>query len=93
LVNQFQLVPVGSVSTSSQRDEWSPNGKTGSYQITFDASHSDEGQNLLDGKAGLASGIYVYQITSGNFVESKKMILMKLFGTEILFRIKSNMEL
>ena len=36
----------------------------GSYTVDFNA-------------AGLASGIYFYKIQSGNFVETKKMILMK----------------
>ncbi len=36
----------------------------GSYEITFDAS-------------GLSSGVYYYRITSGSFVESKKMVLLK----------------
>jgi len=36
----------------------------GSYDITFNASH-------------LASGVYMYKIESGSFVESKKMILIK----------------
>jgi photosystem II stability/assembly factor-like uncharacterized protein len=36
----------------------------GSYEVEFDAS-------------GLTSGIYFYQLRTGNFVETKKMILMK----------------
>ena len=36
----------------------------GRYQITFDASV-------------LSSGVYIYQIRSGNFIDTKKMILMK----------------
>lgn len=36
----------------------------GSYEIEFNAS-------------SLASGVYYYKITAGNFVETKKMILMK----------------
>jgi hypothetical protein len=38
--------------------------KGGNYQFTFNAEN-------------LPSGIYVYQLTSGNYVESRKMILMK----------------
>jgi hypothetical protein len=36
---------------------------TGSYEVNFDASR-------------LASGVYIYKITSGNFVSSKKMLLV-----------------
>jgi len=38
--------------------------KAGYHQIKFDASH-------------FASGIYLYSITAGKFVETKKMVLMK----------------
>ena len=37
---------------------------TGNYSVSFDAS-------------GLTSGVYFYQIKAGNFVETKKMILIK----------------
>ena len=36
----------------------------GNYEVEFDAT-------------GLTSGIYFYRITSGNFVEVKKMTLLK----------------
>ncbi len=36
----------------------------GSHQATFDAS-------------GLASGIYIYRLTAGSFVQSRKMVLLK----------------
>ena len=36
----------------------------GNYEVQFDAS-------------GLTSGIYLYQLQSGNFIESRKMILIK----------------
>ncbi|MCP5064493.1 MAG: T9SS type A sorting domain-containing protein, partial [Ignavibacteriae bacterium] len=38
--------------------------KSGSYEVIFDASN-------------LSSGVYYYQLKSGNFVETKKMIIMK----------------
>jgi subtilisin-like proprotein convertase family protein len=37
---------------------------TGTYDVTFDASH-------------FASGIYFYKIQAGNFVETKKMLMIK----------------
>ena len=36
----------------------------GTYEVQFDAS-------------GFASGIYLYRIESGSFVQTKKMILIK----------------
>jgi polyhydroxybutyrate depolymerase len=41
----------------------------GTYEVTFD-SHSGEVRNL-------PSGVYFYQLKSGSFVETKKMILLK----------------
>jgi hypothetical protein len=38
--------------------------KSGNYEVNFDASN-------------LTSGVYFYQLQSGNFNESKKMILLK----------------
>jgi len=37
---------------------------SGSYEVSFDGS-------------GLASGVYVYRLTAGNFAQSRKMILLK----------------
>ena len=37
---------------------------TGNYEVEFDASH-------------LTSGIYFYKIQAGDYVETKKMVLMK----------------
>ncbi len=42
-------------------DEYKPAGR---YEVTFDASK-------------LSSGIYFYKLNAGNFIETKKMILMK----------------
>ncbi len=36
----------------------------GSYDVTFDGS-------------GLASGVYIYRLTAGSFVESRRMVLIK----------------
>ncbi|MDO8549863.1 MAG: T9SS type A sorting domain-containing protein, partial [Ignavibacteria bacterium] len=42
-------------------DEYKP---AGMYEVTFNA-------------AGLSSGIYFYRLQAGDFVETKKLILMK----------------
>ena len=41
----------------------------GTYEIEFNG-HSDEGQNLT-------SGVYFYKLRAGNYVETKKMILLR----------------
>jgi flagellar hook assembly protein FlgD len=43
--------------------------EAGRYEVEFNG-HSDEGQNL-------SSGVYLYHLQSGDFVQTKKMILMK----------------
>ena len=52
-------------------DEYKP---AGSYEVAFNAS-------LLNGsvsaKGGYASGVYFYQLRSADFIETKKMILVK----------------
>jgi len=42
---------------------------TGSYDVEFNI-YSDEGQNLV-------SGVYFYQLKARQFIETKKMVLMK----------------
>ncbi|MFB3056225.1 MAG: T9SS type A sorting domain-containing protein, partial [Ignavibacteriaceae bacterium] len=45
--------------------------QAGTYHMSFNAS------NLPAGRQGLPSGVYVYILKSGNFIQSKKMILLK----------------
>jgi glucose/arabinose dehydrogenase len=50
------------------------NKNAGSYEVSFSA----KGRSAFSGDAyELPSGIYIYQLTAGNYIESKKMILMK----------------
>ena len=42
----------------------------GYHEIIFDASHTEQGRSMT-------SGIYFYKIQSGNFIQTKKMILLK----------------
>ena len=46
-------------------DEYKP---AGSYEVDFDA---------LSGIRNLASGIYLYRLKAGNFVQTKKMIILR----------------
>jgi len=48
----------------------------GTYEVEF-AGYSDKGQNLSAGRQGLSSGVYFYRLQAGNFVQTKKMILMR----------------
>ena len=41
----------------------------GTYEVVFN-SHSGEAQNL-------SSGVYFYQLKAGNFMQTKKMLLLK----------------
>lgn len=47
------------------------NETAGAYEIHFNAD------NLSSGKKKLSTGIYFYQLHAGNFVQTKKMILLK----------------
>jgi hypothetical protein len=47
-------------------DEYKPAGR---YEVEF-GLHSGEGRNL-------SSGIYFYQLKSGEFIQTRKMILLK----------------
>ena len=38
--------------------------KPGSYEATFDAS-------------GMSSGVYIYRLVAGSYVQSRKMLLLK----------------
>ena len=42
----------------------------GNYKVTFDASNSERSR-------GMASGIYFYRLTVGDYVQSKKMLMIK----------------
>jgi hypothetical protein len=54
------------VSTLVNREQ-----KPGNYTVNFDAS------NLPAGRQGLASGVYMYRLQSGDFSVTKKMTLLK----------------
>ena len=44
------------------------NQSAGNYEVQFNASSAG---------GGLTSGVYFYQLKSGSFIESKKMVLLK----------------
>lgn len=45
--------------------------RPGNYEVSFDAS------DLPAGRHGFASGVYYYRLVSGEFIQSKKMLLLK----------------
>ncbi len=45
--------------------------EAGKYEMNFDAS------NLPAGRQGLSSGVYIYKLQAGDFISSKKMLLLK----------------
>jgi hypothetical protein len=50
----------------------------GTYEVEFNSSfikhHPSSG---ISTRGGYASGIYFYQLRAGNFVETKKMVLLR----------------
>lgn len=62
--NEFVTLKVYSISGELVKVLLSSNINAGSYKYSFDGT-------------GLSSGIYFYQIQSGEFFETKKMILIK----------------
>ena len=58
---QLKVYDVLGKEVATLVNEYKP---AGSYEVNYNAS-------------GLTSGIYFYQITAGNFKETKKMILLQ----------------
>jgi hypothetical protein len=58
---------LGNEITTLVKEENPP----GVYEVEFNAS------NLPDGKAGLSSSVYFYQLQAGDFISTKKLVLLK----------------
>jgi hypothetical protein len=44
----------------------------GTYTVKFDARHTDGGQG-----SNLASGVYLYRLTAGSFVQTRKLMMLR----------------
>jgi hypothetical protein len=53
-------------------DEYKPAGR---YEVEFNPASSIK--NLPAGSQGLASGVFFYQLKAGEFIQTKKMILLR----------------
>jgi photosystem II stability/assembly factor-like uncharacterized protein len=63
---------LGSEVATLVNKELSP----GVYEIEFN-SHSGSVRNLSAGRQGLTSGFYFYQLQAGNYIQTKKMLLLR----------------
>jgi len=52
----------------------SKKNEPGFYQVEFSAYNLPSG---VSAKGGYASGVYFYQLRAGDFIQTKKMILLK----------------
>ncbi|MDP2363295.1 MAG: T9SS type A sorting domain-containing protein [Ignavibacteria bacterium] len=55
-------------------DEYKP---AGNYEVEFNVAHESLRASGISAKGGYASGVYFYQLKVNNFVQSKKMVLLK----------------
>jgi hypothetical protein len=46
----------------------------GTYEVSFSAK---SGSASGGGGSGLATGVYIYRMTAGTFMQSRKMVLIK----------------